>query len=468
MATITALGTGSGLDLESLVTKLMAAESVSLTALQKRQSSYETKISAMGTLRGSLSTLQTAANGMKTNTLQKATDKFASYTATLATTGIATATATTGAVAGKYTLEVSNLAQSQQLTSPAYTSSSTSVTASASTLKIELGTLSSGGAYTVDSARTYDISLVAGATLADVRDAINDSDAGVTASIVNGTNGAQLILSSSEGTNNVMRLSGVSGLNYDPEASTGNDISQSTPAEDAEFTLNGISVTSNSNKVTDALDGVTLELTGTNSGTPTTLNITRDLSTNITQSLQTFVTAYASANTTMKTLGAYNADSKVAGDLQGNSTLRIAQALLRKAITDTTSGSLTSAYKTLSNIGVTIGDTGNLSIDTTKLNAAIQADPTTVSNLVANIGAAFSSSIDKLIGTDGTVTAATTGLDKTVKTLEDQQTRLQDRLDAIEKRYRAQFSALDTLVSSLNSTGDYLTSYISGLNSSNN
>jgi flagellar hook-associated protein 2 len=338
---------------------------------------------------------------------------------------------------------------------------------------------STSGLYEADSARTYSINLSAGATLSNLRDAINDSDAGVTASIINGTGGAQLVLTGPEGANSIMRLSSsttvdpdtlaetddIAGFNYDPDVSTSQDMTQSVEAKDAAFTLNGIAATSHSNTVSDVLDGVTLELAGTNIGSATSLKITEDFSSKLTESLQAFVTAYNTAYSTMSSLGAYNTETQVAGALQGNSTLRLAMTQIRQNIFGTTSGNASSAYQTLSNIGVSISASGTLSIDTTKLNAAIKADSSTVTNLITNVGNAFDSTVDNLIDTDGSVTIATNGLNTTVKDLEKQQTKMQDRLDAIEARYRAQFSALDSLVASLTSTGDYLTSFISSLNS---
>ena len=167
----------------------------------------------------------------------------------------------------------------------------------------------------------------------------------------------------------------------------------------------------------------------------------------------------------MTSLGAYNPDAKVIGNLQGNSTLRYAMGQIRQTVFGTTSDNASSPYQTLSNIGVTINSSGQLSIDTSKLNAAIKADPSTVSNLVTKVGDSFDTTVENLIGTTGSVTIATSGLTKTVSDLESRQVKLQDRLDAIEKRYRSQFGALDTLISSLSSTGDFLTSFISSLSS---
>lgn len=474
MATVTSLGSGSGLQLETLVSKLMTAESVSLKTIQKKQASYETKVSAMGSLRSALASLQTAAKGMTPDTIQTARDKFAAYTATVANTTVASATAASGAVAGTHSLEVSKLAQGQRLTSAATNSSNISSTGG--TLTLNFGSMNSTtGLFEADSARSFTFNVGANGTLASLRDAINKSDAKVTATIVNGTDGAHLVLTGPEGANNVMQFSSsvtgatadIPGFNFDPNPSGTKDMTQNLAAQDAAFVLNGIAATSHSNTVTGALDGVTLELTGTNVGAATTLKITEDLSTNVTKALESFVAAYNSAYSTMSTLGAYDPETKIAGKLQGNNALRYAMTQIRQAAVGATSGTSGSPYQTLSNIGVTINSSGKLEINSTKLTAAIKADSTTVTNLISNVGNAFDASITKMSSTNGTLTIATNGLNTTVKDLEKQQTKMQDRLDAIEKRYRAQFTALDTLVSSLNKTGDYLTSYISSLNSSN-
>ncbi len=465
MATITSLGAGSGLDLESLVTKLMSAESTPLTTLKKKTSAVETKISALGKLNSALSALQTAAGKMKPSVTQSASEKFAIYTATVANTTIASASATTGAVTGNYSLEVSQLAASHQIKSAGFASSSTVVSATGGTLSLSLGSLS-GNSFTANSTLSIDIS--ANATLADVRNAINNKGAGVTATIVNGTAGAQLVLTGPEGKDNTIQLSGLSGLAYDPTGTATSNFTKIQPPQDAEFTLNGIAATSSSNKVSGKIDGITLTLTAKTNGSPTTLTVGKETETEATKALQEFITAYNSANSTMKTLGAYNATTKTSGELQGNSTLRSAMSSLRAQVFGTTSGSTTSAYQTLSNIGVSVGSDGALTLDGAKFKAAIAADPTVVSNLIGNVGKAFDSTINGLIGTDGTVKTATDGLSKTVTSYQKQQERLQDRLVTIEARYRAQFSALDTMVSSLNASASYLTNYITSLNNSKN
>ena len=110
MASVTSLGVGSGLDLQGMLTKLMQVEQQPLTLLQNKQASYQSKISALGTLQSSLAALQTAAAGLTPSSTQTATEKFSSYSASVADTTIASASAAKGAVAGSYSLEVSSLA----------------------------------------------------------------------------------------------------------------------------------------------------------------------------------------------------------------------------------------------------------------------------------------------------------------------------------------------------------------------
>lgn len=157
MATISSLGSGSGLDLSSLLTSLMQAEQVPLVALQTKEAGYQSKISALGTLSSVLASLQTAASSMVPTVPATATEKFTSFSASVADTAIASATATKGAVAGSYSLEVSTLAQTQRLVSP-ITNGSTGYTSATSTigtgdLTIEFGALNNG-TFTADGSRT--------------------------------------------------------------------------------------------------------------------------------------------------------------------------------------------------------------------------------------------------------------------------------------------------------------------------
>ncbi len=433
MTTITSLGTGSGLALESLVTKLVQAESGPLTRLQTQASSYKSTLSALGSLNSKLSSLQTAAKALVPSGTLTSLSKFASFTTTSSDTTVATASASTGAVAGSYSLTVNSLA-----TADKYTSSAAPTVSSGDTLSFTFaGSSSKNTTITLDSTNN---------TLSGLRDAINKADIGVSATIVNGSSGAQLILKGTTGSDNGFTLGGT----------LSSSLTHTETATNASFELNGVAVSSSGNNNTTALSGVTLNLAKT--GT-TTLNITQDIATNLTSSLNSFVTAYNSANSLMKIQGAYNSETGAAGALQGNSTLSAVKSSLRN-ITYTSSVTSGSTTYRLSDIGISVASDGTMSLDTTKLNKALSSNPNLTTDLVASFGKSVSTSLDNAIGTSGSITNATTNINTRITQNTNQQEIAQTRLDAIEARYRKQFTALDTLISSMSSTSTYLSSYL--------
>jgi flagellar hook-associated protein 2 len=465
---ISSLGAGSGLDLNSLLTGLMQSEQIPLVALQRQEASYQSRISALGTLQGALSSLQTAAGSMVPATGTTAVVKYTTFTASIADTTIASASASTGAVAGSYSLEISALAKSQRLVTPAYVGGSAATVIATGSLLIEFGKLD-GGVYTGDSLRSKTITIdSSNATLGGLRDAINAANIGASATIVNGTGGAQLVLSSNEtGLSNVIRLSGLTAFDYNPVANTGTmtqaALQGGQAATNAAFTLNGIAATSSTNTVTGVLDGVTLNLLKTTAAlTPTTLKVSKDSIGSLTSSLNAFVKAYNDANKAMSELGAYNATTKAAGALQGSSTLRTAKNQIRSLVFNATAGG-TSPYQHLSNIGVSLGKDGSLSLDSAKLTAAVAADPTSVANLVSAVGSAYKTGIEGLVGSTGSITAATDGANRTIKDLTKRQQALSDRLTVIQANYTKQFTALDSLIAGMKQTSSYLSQQLANL-----
>lgn len=454
MASVSSLGSGSGIDLEGLLTKLMAAEQAPLTALTKKQTSYTTRISSLGTLNSVLAALQTAAAAMKPSATQTAVEKFASYSAASSTATVATASVTTGAAAGTYSLTDVVLASAQQIRK-----SGIAVPSVAGALSIQVGT---GSAVSV--------ALGANSTLADVATAINESGAGVTASIVTSGSDSYLTLSATAtGAANTITITGsdtgggttwASAMDY--SSTLANSWTQKTAATDASLKVDGLAVTSASNTLTN-ISGVTVNLLTAGS---TTLTVKRDTTTGLTSALNAFVTAYNAANTTMGGLGTYNATTKIAGALQGNSTLRTAQNQMRALLFGTATGG-SSPYQRLSDIGVTMATNGALSIDSAKLNKAISADYTTVASLVAKVGDAYNTSLNAIAGKTGLIAAATTSANDSIKILTKQQTAVSERLVRIESSYRKQFTALDTLIASMKTTSSYLTQQFDALASAN-
>ncbi|MBS1189599.1 MAG: flagellar hook-associated protein [Rhodocyclaceae bacterium] len=471
--TISSLGAGSGLDLSGILNSLMQVEQQPLVNLQRKEASYQARISALGSLKGALSSLQSAASGLLPSTGQTAAQKYASFSAAVADSTIASASASSSAVPGVYSLEVSSLAQSQRLATatpgspPASPYANASATIDQGILTIELGKLDAG-TYTADSARKLTITIDAtNNTLGGLRDAINAANGGVSATIVSGTAGAQLVLSSKDsGTSNVMKLSGLNGFTFDPTTGTGaltQDAAQGgRGAQNAQFTLNGIAATSSTNTVTGVLDGVTLTLAKTNVGSPTNVTVSKDSTSAASKALNAFIKSFNEANKMVSDLGAYNAETKVAGPLQGQAVVRSAENQLRSLIFNTTAGG-DSAYQRLSDIGISLDKSGNLSLDSGKLNKALAADYNGVIGLVEKVGTAFKTGLESMVGSTGTITGVTDNVNSMIKRLGQQQTVLTQRLTRIEERYRQQFTALDSAIAGMKQTSTYLTQQLASL-----
>ena len=287
-------GLGSGIDVSGIVSQLMEIERQPLKALDTKEASVQARISAFGSIKSSLSTLQNAIAGLKLPAGGNALDFYSTYSGTLSDDGVASVTATDGTVPGKYSLEVTQLAKENRLISAAGTSIGSG----------EL-TISLGSADGTATTRSTTVSIGDG-SLSAVRDAINGANAGVTAAVINGDAGPQLVLSANEGgSKQFISLSGVSGLDYSPAAPTANFTTQQT-AQSALITLNGVAIESQSNKISDALEGVTIDLKkATEADKPVTLTLARDTS-SINKALEKFVSAYNEYNTLARDLGRYD------------------------------------------------------------------------------------------------------------------------------------------------------------------
>lgn len=481
MATISSLGSGSGLDLAGILKSLMTVEQQPLVNLQRKEASYQAKISALGSLKGALSALQTSASGLLPTTGQTAAAKYASYSATVADTTIATATATSSSVPGIYSLEVSKLAQAQRIAtatpgSPAlspYTNADSAI--AQGTLTIELGTLDpTSNTYVADGDRKLTITIDdSNDTLGGLRDAINAANFGVSAAIVNGSAGAQLVLSSKDtGLKNVMQLTGSNGLtgfDFNPATGAG-DFTQSAAqggqaAQNAEFTINGIAAKSSNNVVSGVLDGVSLALMKTNVGNPTNVTVKKDTTSAVTTALNGFIKNFNEAAKTVNSLGAYDEKTKQAGALQGQAIVRGTQSQLRNLVFNTTAGG-SGAYQRLTDIGVSFNKEGSLTLDSTKLTKALEADYEGVMTLVTKVGDSFKSSLETVVGTSGTIAGLNDSVNRMLKDLSSQTNVLNDRLSRTEERYRQQFTALDSLVAGMKQTSSYLAQQLAGLSTS--
>jgi len=398
MATIQPAAAGTGLDVNTIVSQLMTVERQPLTALDTQQSGITAKLSAYGSLKSVLASLQDAASAAAD------ASKFNTAVADIADTSLASASAVPGTAAGTHLLEVQTLAQAQKLKSVAF--ASTATTLGSGTLTVEFGSYT-GGAFALNPDRAAkSIAIPAGTdSLAAVRDAINAAGAGVSASIVNDGSGQRLVIGSDQsGASNAMRITvadddgnntdaaGLSRLAYD--ASTGGtaNLTQTIAAQDSVIVVDGITVQRSSNSVSDAIEGVTLNLLKAAPGSPSTITVSRDSSA-ATAAIGAFVNAYNNAASTMQSLSAYDASTQQAAVLQGDPTLISLQSRLRSVLGAAIANASASGYGSLSAIGVSFQRDGSLAIDSTKLQAALN-DP---SRDVAGVFTAFGKPSDSLI-----------------------------------------------------------------------
>ena len=392
---ISTAGIGSGLDVGSIVTKLMSTEQGPLTAVTKQKTSYESKISAYGTLRSGLANFQT--------TIKNLSDiaKFNTQAAVSGDATVVSASSNGNATIGSYSLTVRQLAQPQKISLPGVASAYTPI--GSGTLTISFGTYNSTGntfSPNLDKVAKSLTITPANNTLSGIRDAINAGDLGVNASIVNDGVTNRLVISSKDsGAANSMKISvsdadgtnfdtsGLSQLAYDPTltAGAGKNLSELQAAKSSIVDIDGITVTKSSNVVTDALEGVTLNLLKVQLGTPVDVTVGRDQTT-VEKSVTDFVKAFNDINTTLRNLTKYDSTGKSSGVLLGDATTRSISTKIKLTLSNalTSNGTLNS----LSQIGVSFQKEGTLLLDSTKLKAAIQNNAEGIAGIFAAVGKA--------------------------------------------------------------------------------
>ncbi|MCS0589478.1 flagellar filament capping protein FliD [Massilia norwichensis] len=472
MTTISSAGIGSGLDVDALVTKLMEVERQPLTNIDKKEASYQAKLSAFGTLKSALADFQTAAKALSTPA------QMSPLKTSVADATVMSASAGSGAVAGSYDIEVKSLAQAQKLVSGTGYAATTDAVGTGK-LRIALGSYASGS-FAADATRTpVDITIdSSNNTLAGVRDAINASNAGVTASIINdGKNNYLSLTSKATGESSAMQIT--LPADQDPPASAslaaltfdgagGPNMKQTVAAADAHIVVDSVDIYKPGNTITDAIQGVTLNLSHTTAdGVSTRLSLDQDTAA-IRTAIEGFVTAYNNVSKMMADATSYDAATGKAGTLNGDSTVRAIQAQLRGILGGAIKGAARGSA-TLPDIGITSQRDGTLAIDSAKLTSALSDPNKDLSALFASrgtnkgFGAQIDAAIGRILSPVGTLPTHTNSFNASIKDLEKQRTALNTRLDATEARYRAQFSALDQLMASMSSTSNYLMQQLASL-----
>ncbi|MFC0267348.1 flagellar filament capping protein FliD [Kushneria aurantia] len=462
MSGIPTLGIGAGLNLESLLDSLKSSEQKRLLPIAEQINTNKTQISAFGQITSALEKFQGAAQKLSNG------DDGVFNTFNAKVTGSAvTAETTETASAGRFDVTVSQLARAQsQVTNNGY---ARDATFSGGTL-----TFSGGSEVTIEE----------GSSLSKVRDAINASGAGVTASLVNDGGAAsgdtatpwRLVLTSNEtGTQAASTLSAASGGMADLFGANGGNLDTSVQAQNAQLNVNGIAITSQSNTVENAIQGVTLTLNETTQAdSPNRVEVGRD-DESLKTAIKDFVTAWnamdKSIDKTTKSTG--EGEDFKGGVLTGNSTVRNLQSSLRDELNSRIGGE---GMNYLFEAGISFSSSfsadkrGQLEIDEDKLDEAIANDPDGLRALFSGteeapgIATQLDSRIEQMLSDDGAISRATSGLESAQDRLEARGQRMKESIEATIERYRTQFQQLDSIMSRMNSTQSYLTQQLGMLN----
>lgn len=448
MPVIQSPGLSSGIDINELVSQLVSAERAPAEQrLRRQQARVDAQISALGQLRGSLSTLQSTLTPLRT------VSAFQTRSATSSDRAAFEAVATTSAVPAVYSIEIDRLAAAHRLASAAYVGGSGSAVGTG-TLTLSLG------------AASFEVTLEeSNQSLASLRDAINGAagNPGIQATIITTQEGARLILTSRQtGAANTIRVTARGGdgvldsLVYDPGNATA--LTELSAAQDARISIEGFEVTSATNTISGAIEGVTLNLLAADPGNQKTLTVANDTAQAL-ERIRRFVSDFNTAASTMARLRAFDPGTRVGGPLLGDAMLRGIESSLRREISTPIAGAAP-GYDTLASVGITTNSDGTLRLDETRLANALRTGFDEVARLFGSEGgvaARLYGVVDAAIRGDGQVTTRTERLQRDRRAIDQDRVALDRRMDSVERRYRAQFIAMDKLLAQLQSTGTYLT-----------
>ncbi|WP_119157493.1 flagellar filament capping protein FliD [Caldimonas tepidiphila] len=461
MAGISSPGIGSGLDVNTIVNQLMAVESRPLSLLAQQKSTLTTKFNAF-------SLLQSYVDNVRDNAAKLASPALWSQTtATSSDAGSVGASISGKPASGSYSIVVDRLAQSQVVTSDRNPAGA-SATVGAGTLKIEVGTRQP---VLIEIGDGED-------TLEGIRNKINATPAaGVTASIVNDTGGARLVLQGTgTGTANAFRVTAVDGdgaplagglaaLNFDP-AQSPNDPRLARKAQDALVRINGVEVVSTSNTLENTVDGLKLTLSKASS-TPVEVSVAADTE-GMKAALNGFIKAYNDLNTYLNKETRYDEASKKAGPLQGDAGARTLQSQLRTLLREPSGAS--SVFARLPDIGFDIQQNGSVQLNQGKLSAAMDklgelARAFTHESAGTPASEGFGHRFRNLAAslTEGLISSRNQSFRDAIRRNEQQQERVQDRLTLVHARLLKQYTALDTKISSLASLNSYVSQQMAAL-----
>jgi len=455
MATISSPGIGSGLDVQSIVSQLVSLERAPIRQLQTQASTLQSRLSLYGTIKSQVAALGDAAARLSTSASWGQVSAASSNASAIGVTSGA------NAMPGSYTIDVQQLARAQSAASQAVP---TGTGMGTGTLSIELGSWS-GGTFNPSGTSTVSIDILPGEdSLSAIASRINAAGAGVNASVLRDASGERLMIQSREtGESAGFRIAvadddgndgdaaGLSRLAFNGAAPGGMTLAQS--ALNAQLSINGVAISTQSNRLSDTLPGLTLQLTQTTSQ-PVEVTVSSDTA-RIQADIEAFVNAYNTVNTTLSNALRYDEATKKAGALQGDATATGLQNAMRgmmRSVTDS------APFSRLVDVGIELKSGGRLSIDSGRLDLAM-ADLGGLQNLFSartgnpltqGFGLKLKAFADGLLNSGGALNNRSDALQSAITRNNRERERLEDRVMRSESRLLAQYTALDTKLAGLN------------------
>ncbi|MDR3371397.1 flagellar filament capping protein FliD [Rhodoferax sp.] len=471
--TLSSVGIGSGLDVKSIVSALVAIEKQPLTQLQTKATSYQTELSTYGTVKSQMATLQDAASTLALSSGWNAQTATSSNSAAVGVAVDSTASPT------NLTVNVTQLAQAQSTASQGFATDAN--IGASGTLSIQMGAWS-GNQFTAGSSSAVSVSINTTDNISSIARKINTANAGVTATVLSdGTNQRLVVRSTASGSAAGFSITTSADANdggslasfgfADPTrtsaSATGMFMGQ--VGKDANLTVNGVALVSSTNSMKNVVPGVSLQLSQVTTS-PVEVAVTTD-STVIQKNIQSFVDAYNAVNSTLSDATKYDSSTQIAGPLQGDST---AVGLLNSLRSMMSSNSTGSTYSTLSSIGLERQKDGSITINQTKLTSAM----TNMSDLqklftVTNTDATTSGFGVKvrnfaigMLGYDGQLNSKTTSLQGDITRNKSDQDAVNARATQVENNLNKQYSALDAQMATMSSLSSYVTAQLATWNKS--
>jgi flagellar hook-associated protein 2 len=483
---ISSLGIGSGLDVNSIISQLTALEKQPLVALQTKAADIQSKISSVGQISSQMSALNDAAFNLSLDGSWNGT------TATSSNTSAVSVTASSSATPTSFSMQVSQLATAQSTASSAVAADAQIGTG---TLTIDIGTWDFGTTanptvppvFTAGSTPSVSITIGQGEnTVSGIAAKINNANAGVTATVLQDVTGQRLLIRSNttgaaagfriqatDDDGNNTDNAGLSSLAFDPgtapsnpsDSGFGMGLNPYQQGQNSVATINGVTVTSASNTVQNAVPGLTFKLGQVTTG-PVEIDVAADTAT-ITKNIQSLVDAYNALNSSLADATKYDASTQTAGILQGDSVIVGLQNSLRNMMTSSTGGS--GAFSNLSQLGISLQLGGALTVDASKLSAALSSNLSDVKNLFTlnnndpatnGIARKAKDFATAALSVDGLVTNESNALQGQATANQKDQDSVNAHADAVAAQLKATYSALDVQMGSLTALNQFVTQQI--------